>query len=505
MNELSALNVTKTFGPFTAVDDLSLTVKGGTIHAIVGENGAGKSTLMKCLYGIYHPDGGSFRMDDKPLSIGSPRDAMGYGIGMVHQHFMLVPSMSVCRNVVLGDEPKRGVAFDLDGARTRVGELIDRYELDISPDVPVGDLPVGRQQQVEILKLLYRRAEILVFDEPTAVLSPKEVDGLFQTIRGFREEGRTVIFIAHNLGEVLDISDIVSVMRKGRLIDTKPASELDRASLAELMVGRSIDMPSVSEASRLSPDPILELKSVSVSGAPRPLLEDVSLEVFGGEILGIAGITGNGQSELEEVLSGLRGCEGTVVIDGLDVSKLDSLGRRNLGLAYIPEDRIRTGLASLADLVDNTLMGYQYDPRFAKGIFRNYGASVVHADSVMERYGVAAAHRGVQAGTLSGGNMQRLVMGRELEHDPKVLLVSQPTRGVDIGGAEEIHRHILDLRSKGSAVLLISSDLDEVLSLSDRVAVMLRGRIVSVLSSTEATRDRVGRIMLEGREDADLV
>ena len=504
MDRLSIKGLTKRFGPFVAVDDLSVDITGGTIHAVVGENGAGKSTVMKCLYGIYSPDEGQFSIDGKSLSIRSPRDAMASGIGMVHQHFMLVPSMSVCRNVVLGDEPKSGLAFDLDRARTEVSGLIDRYGLDISPDVPVGDLPVGLQQQVEILKLLYRRADVLIFDEPTAVLSPKEVDRLFDTIRGFKDAGKTVIFIAHNLGEVLEISDNVSVMRKGRLMDTRPASTLDRSSLAELMVGRAIDLPSISQAPILSKKPLLELSGISLPGPSRPLLDDVNLAVFGGEVLGIAGITGNGQSELEEVISGIRASEGTVSIDGVDLTSCDSHRRRESGLAYIPEDRLKTGLAPLANLVDNGLMGYQYQSGFKNGPFQSGRAAVAHADLIIDKYGVAAAHRGVQSGALSGGNMQRLVMGRELEHSPKVLVVSQPTRGVDIGGAEEIHRRILDLRSKGSAVLLISSDLDEVLSLSDRVAVMYRGKVASVLPSREASRERVGRIMLEGKDGEAL-
>ncbi len=504
MDRLSIRGLTKTFGPFVAVDDVSVDVGGGSIHAVVGENGAGKSTVMKCIYGIYHPDRGEISMDGKPLHIRSPRDAMASGIGMVHQHFMLVPSMSVCRNVVLGDEPTRGLAFDLDRARSDVSRLIDLYGLDISPDVAVGTLPVGLQQQVEILKLLYRQADVLIFDEPTAVLSPKEVGRLFDTLRGFREGGKTVIFIAHNLGEVLEISDNISVMRKGQLVDTRPASELNKSSLAELMVGRAINLPSVSQAPILSPSPLLELSHISVAGPSRPLLDDVSLKVHGGEVLGIAGITGNGQSELEEVISGLRRSQGNVIIDGSDHSSSDSGDRRDAGLAYIPEDRLKTGLAPLASLVDNGLMGYQYRDRFRNGPFQSRKESLAHVDGIIDKYGVAAAHRGVQAGTLSGGNMQRLVMGRELEHGPKVLVVSQPTRGVDIGGAEEIHRHILDLRSSGSAVLLISSDLDEVLSLSDRVAVMFRGKIAALLPSQEATRERVGRIMLEGEEGGEL-
>lgn len=502
MDRLSIKGLTKTFGPFAAVDDLSLDVEGGTIHAVVGENGAGKSTVMKCLYGIYSPDRGEFSMDGTRLSIKSPKDAMAAGIGMVHQHFMLVPSMSVCKNVVLGNEPTRGLSFDLEKARSSVAELIEGYGLDISPDAPVGALPVGQQQQVEILKLLYRRADLLIFDEPTAVLSPGEVGRFFDTLRGFRKSGKTVVFIAHNLGEVLEISDTVSVMRRGRLVGTRPASGLDRPSLAELMIGRAIDLPSRTVGPRLSDSPLLSLEGLSIPGETRPVLDDVNLHVYGGEILGVAGITGNGQSELEEVLSGLRLASGRILLGGMEAGGSSPLERRGMGMAYIPEDRLRTGLAPLADLVDNSLMGSQYGLEFRKGPFLRRSAAISHTDRVMRDYGVAAAHRRVQAGTLSGGNMQRLVMGRELEHRPRVLIVSQPTRGVDIGGAEEIHRRILKLRDDGSAVLLISSDLDEIMALSDRIAVMYRGKIAAVLSGPDATRDRIGRVMLGEEEVA---
>lgn len=496
MNKLSIRGLTKTFGPLAAVDDLSMDIAGGTIHSVVGENGAGKSTVMKCLYGIYSPDCGEFFADGRALSIKSPKDAMAAGIGMVHQHFMLIPSMSVCKNVVLGSEPTRGPAFDLKKARASVEELIGAYGLDISPDAPAGSLPVGRQQQVEILKLLYRKADTLIFDEPTAVLSPAETGRFFDTLRGFRKSGKTVIFIAHNLGEVLEISDTVSVMRKGRLIAVRKASELDRQSLAELMIGRAIGHSVKTPGPGLSDVPLLEVRGISVPGGTRPILDGLTFQVYGGEILGVAGIAGNGQSELEEVLGGLRKASGEITVAGVDAKDASPLERRAMGMAYIPEDRIRTGLAPLANLVDNTLMGSQYERRFRLGPFLRAKAAIGHTDRVMKDYGVQAAHRWVQSGTLSGGNMQRLVMGRELEHNPLVLIVSQPTRGVDVGGAEEIHRRILKLRDRGAAVLLISQNLDEIMALSDRIAVMYRGKIAALLFGPQATRERIGRIML---------
>ncbi len=500
MTRLRMEHVTKQFGKLVAVRDVSLEIAPGTIHAVVGENGAGKSTLMKCLYGMHPPEKGVFYLGDRSLSIRSPRDAMKEGIGMVHQHFMLVPSGTVAENVVLGDEPRRGWCFDEVRASREVLELSRKFGLEVEPDIPVYALPVGLQQRVEILKLLYRKASILIFDEPTAVLSPGEVASLFGILRDFRREGKTVIFIAHNLEEVLALSDVISVMRKGELVDTVSRSEVTSKELARMMVGREISLPTLRETSGRGGKKLLSLKNLWVRNDRGGwAVRELSLDLHEGEILGIAGVTGNGQSELEEALWGLRNIEkGSLLLEEEPLNSPDPRTRRERGMAYIPEDRLKTGLASLGDLEDNLLMGYQEQPRFSRRGFLRERAKGTFAGEVLGRYGVAAASSRIQSGTLSGGNMQRLVMGRELEHDPKVLLVSQPTRGVDIGGISAIHDHLLELRSQGRGILLISSSLEEIMALSDRVAVMVRGRFVSVLPRKEISKEKIGDLMLRG-------
>jgi simple sugar transport system ATP-binding protein len=502
MPSLWISRLTKTFGTLKAVDDFSLEIASGTVHSLVGENGAGKSTVVKCVYGLYSPTAGKFKIDNKILTIKTPRDAMKYGIGMVHQHFMLVPSLPVYKNVVLGDEPTtRGLIFNHHGAIEAVRHLSAQYGLNIDPLAPVHSLPVGIQQRVEILKLLYRKAEILIFDEPTAVLSPREIEGLFSIIREFRKAGKTIIFIAHNLNEVLAVSDVITVMRKGKHIATLPRSEATSEELASLMVGRSVHIPVLEETPSRELKPFLEMTRLTVSGdRGKDVVKNLTLTVHRGEIVGIAGITGNGQSELEEAISGLRFVkEGQILMGKRDITHLPPLKRRKLGLAYIPEDRIKTGLAPLASLKDNALLGYQYKPPFLKrNFFQNFRSIREFALHLMERYNIMAASENIQAGTLSGGNMQRLVMARELEQQPDFLLVSQPTRGVDIGGISFIHDRLLSLRRAGKAILMISADLDEILSLSDRIAVMNRGEIVAVLPRKEASRNLVGRLMLEG-------
>jgi len=504
MTYLRMEHVTKRFGKFVAVKDVSLEMAPGTIHAVVGENGAGKSTLMKCLYGMHIPEKGAFYLGDRPLVIRSPRDAMKYGIGMVHQHFMLVPSASVAENVVLGDEPRRGWGFDALGASQEVRELSRKFRLEVEPDMPVRALPVGLQQRVEILKLLYRKASILIFDEPTAVLSPGEVDSLFDILRDFRKEGKTVIFIAHNLEEVLAISDTLSVLRQGELIDTVPRGEVTPRELARMMVGREVTLPVLEESSSAGRGKaLLSLKNLSVRDDWGGwAVEDLSLDLQEGEIFGIAGVTGNGQSELEEALWGLRQIEkGSLLLEGKPLKSLNPRERRERGMAYIPEDRLKTGLAPLGDLEDNLLMGYQYAPEFSHKGFLRGGAVRSFAATILQHYGVAAASSRVQSGTLSGGNMQRLVMGRELEQNPRVLMVSQPTRGVDVGGISAIHDHLLRLRSQGRGILLISSSLEEILALSDRVGVMVKGRFVGVLSREESSKERIGALMLRGKDE----
>ena len=497
MPSLSIRGLTKTFGSLKAVDDFTLEAKPASIHAIIGENGAGKSTVVRCLYGIYRPASGTFLLDGRVVAIRSPRDAMRLGIGMVHQHFMLAPSLSVCENVVLGNEPRRGFRFDRERALTEVRDLMARYDMDVDPLVPVRTLPVGLQQRLEILKLLHRRADVLIFDEPTAVLAPAEVLGLFDIFRTFRDEGKTVIFIAHHLSEVLAVSDRITVMRRGRHMGTMDRPDATPEILTRLMVGRDVIRQELPPSGAASADacgrPVLEVRNLPLFDGG----EGVSFDIRRGEILGIAGITGNGQRELETLLIGLRPAPaGRLFLEGEDISRHSVRKRREAGMAFIPEDRIRTGLAALASVSDNALAGSQWEERFRAGPFRKNGAIRRFTRALLAGNGVAATHDAVQAGTLSGGNMQRLVMGRELEHDPKFLLAAQPTRGVDVGGCADIHERLLALRAQGRAIALISADLDEILALSDRIAVLSKGRIASVLSRTEACRDRIGALML---------
>ena len=496
MPSLSIRGLSKTFGALRAVDDFPFDAASASIHALVGENGAGKSTVARCLYGMYRPDGGEFLLDGKTVSIRSPRDAMRLGIGMVHQHFMLVPSLSVFENVVLGNEPRKGVRFARDRALDEVRELMDRYSMDIDPLAPVRTLSVGLRQRLEILKLLYRRATLLVFDEPTAVLAPEEILGLFDIFRTFRDEGKTVIFIAHNLSEVLAVSDRITVMRHGRHVATMDRAGATPDLLTRLMVGRNVPFPAApgEDALLRSSAPVLEIRDLGLFPSSK---EGVSFDVRGGEILGIAGITGNGQKELEDLLTGLSPVRhGRILLSGTDITRRPVRERRDTGMAFIPEDRLRTGLAPLAAVRDNAILGHHRETRFRSGPFVRRGAVGNFVRTLLASYGIAAAHDAIQAGTLSGGNMQRLVMARELEHSPRFLLAAQPTRGVDIGGRAAIHERLLSLRRDGGAILLISADLDEILSLSDRIAVLLGGLFTAVLPRSDASRDRIGALML---------
>jgi len=498
---LEIRDLTKRFGFLVANEGISFSVSPGEIHALVGENGAGKSTLMKCLYGLYRPDGGEIRLRGRPVSVDSPRRAAELGIGMVHQHFMLLPSFPVYRNVVLGAEPRRaGGVFDEEASLRRAEELAGRFGVEIDVRKPVGSLPVGLQQRVEILKLLHRQADLLIFDEPTAVLSPAEADTLLALLRGFAAQGKTVLFIAHKLSEVLAVADRITVLRKGRKVGTLRREEADEKILAGMMVGHELSLPESPEPSEPGP-PLLEVRSLCVRG-DRGIwaLRDVELEVRRGEIVGIAGVTGNGQSELEEAIFGLRAIgAGEIRLGGLPIGRLPVRARREAGMAYIPEDRLRTALAALGTLEQNALMGFQTrKDRNRRGILRR-GAIRAEAERILREYDVKAPGPDVQAGTLSGGNMQRLVLAREMAHGVPFLLVSQPTRGVDVGGIAFLRRKILDHRAGGGGTLLISSDLDEVMALSDRVLVLSGGRIVARFARGEASRERIGEAMLRGR------
>lgn len=495
---LEISNLTKRFGEFSANENISLSVNKGEIHALVGENGSGKSTLMKCLFGLLQPNSGSIQLHGKEVHIHSPRTATAHGIGMVHQHFMLIPSFPVYKNVVLGEEPKRGIQFMEQEAIARLKMLSERYHLNLDPLAETRSLPVGLQQRVEILKLLHREVDILIFDEPTAVLSPQEVDSFFDILRGFRDQNKTIIFIAHKLREVLAVSDKITVLRKGRVVGTVNRSETDEQTLTSMMLGQEVAAHTLSAMDKGTP--LLEVKELSATDERGiTLLKKITFQVLSGEIFGVAGVMGNGQSQLAEILAGTRPHQqGTIRLNNKSIELKNVLQRRHEGMAHIPEDRLGTGLAPLAALWENILMGHQDRSSFSKKGFLMHSAVRQFARQLIEKYDVRVSDELGQAGALSGGNMQKMIFGREMEQRANFLLVSQPTRGVDISGISYIHEKLLQHRASGGGILLISSDLDEIIKLSDRIAVLYQGQIVAILPRVEATREIIGKYMLQG-------
>ena len=495
---LEISNLTKRFGEFNANENISLSINQGEIHALVGENGAGKSTLMKCLFGLLQPDSGSIQLHGEEVHIHSPRTATAHGIGMVHQHFMLIPSFPVYKNVVLGEEPKRGIQFMEQEAIARLKMLSERYHLNLDPLAETRSLPVGLQQRVEILKLLHREVDILIFDEPTAVLSPQEVDSFFDILRGFRDQNKTIIFIAHKLREVLAVADRITVLRKGRVVKTINRSETDEQGLTSMMLGKEIATHTLSAMNKGIP--LLEVKDLSATDERGiTLLKKITFQVLSGEIFGVAGVMGNGQSQLAEILAGTRPHQqGIIQLNNKSIEQKTVLQRRREGMAHIPEDRLGTGLAPLAALWENILMGHQDKPSFSKKGFLMHGAVHLFARQLIEKYDVRVSDELGQAGALSGGNMQKMIFGREMEQGANFLLVSQPTRGVDISGIGYIHEKLLQHRASGGGILLISSDLDEIMKLSDRIAILYQGQMVAILPREEATREIIGKYMLQG-------
>ena len=495
-NAVEFENVTKKFGSVTAVNAVNLSIEDGEIHSIIGENGAGKTTLMRLLYGMYKVDSGSVKVFGKRVKFSSPKDAIANGIGMVHQNFMLIDSFSVYENVVLGFEPTKNLSFDRKNARRIVKELALRYGMNVNVDEKVGRLSVGLQQKVEILKLLYRKANILIFDEPTAVLTPQESRLLFDILKKFKESGKTVIFISHKLREVKEISNRITVMRNGKNLGTFKNEEISEEKLAEMVAGRKI--PKLSLPSVNFSKVALRVENVSLIENGVEIVKNVGFEVREGEVLGIAGVVGNGQSELEEMVSGMKNpTSGKIIFYDEDVTNLSVRARRERGMVYIPQDRIKTGLAPLASIKENMLMGHQNKKQFqGKLAFLKRRNIRSFSISLIEDYEVVCKSPEEQAGTLSGGNMQRVVIAREFSHRARFLLVSQPTRGVDIGGIEFIHKKILKMREEKIAILLFSSDLDEILTLSDRIAVMYEGRINYLCTREESDSTKIGLAML---------
>jgi general nucleoside transport system ATP-binding protein len=496
MPVLEVRNITKRFPGVLANDRISFTLEAGEIHAFLGENGAGKSTLMNILYGLYDPDEGEILVNDKPVTIKGPNDAIALGLGMVHQHFMLVPTLTVAENVMLGTEITNGPFLDEKTANKRIGELSERYGLAVPPDAMVLDLPVGVQQRVEIIKTLYRGADILILDEPTAVLTPQEADDLFATIHSLVERGKSVIFISHKLKEVLKIADRITVLRRGRVAGTARPEESTEESLASLMVGRDVEL-TVHKEEKTPGGAALQVEDLVVLDDRRSVAVDsLSLEVREGEVLGIAGVQGNGQTELVEALTGLRGIvSGTVRIGGHDVTGATPRRILETGVAHIPEDRHRHGLVLTYPISDNTVLSTYYKPPFANGIVIDDEKIDNNARKLVREYDVRTPGIEVAAGKLSGGNQQKVVVAREFSRPIRLLIASQPTRGLDVGSIEFIHANIVSKRDEGVGVLLVSAELDEILALSDRIAVMFKGKLLATLDAKEATREGLGLLM----------
>ncbi|MFW5937402.1 MAG: ABC transporter ATP-binding protein [Halanaeroarchaeum sp.] len=490
--------ITKQFPGVLANDDVDLTVAEGTVHALLGENGAGKTTLMNVLYGLYKPTDGDIYLQGSRREFDSPRDAIDAGIGMIHQHFMLVEPMTITENIVLGAEPRKwgGLAIDRDGAREAVVDLSERYGFDVDPDATIGEVSVGVRQRVEILKTLYRGAEVLILDEPTAVLTPQEVDDLFSVFDELTEQGKTIIFITHKLGEAMGAADEITVLRDGENVGTVDATETDRETLAEMMVGREV-LLEVDQRPAAVGDTVLDVDSLTVDDERGvEAVSSVSFSVREGEVFGIAGVDGNGQTELVEAITGLRTpARGSVVLDDEPMDDRSRRERIDEGMAYIPEDRQSRGLVMDFDLVENGILGSQHAAPFADRGRIDWDEARDHAADVVDEYDVRPGDTGAEAVSLSGGNQQKFVVGREFERDPRVMIATHPTRGVDIGSTEYIHERILGLRESDTAVLLVSSKLDEVQQLSDRLAVMYEGEIMAVVDPDAVTEEELGLLM----------
>lgn len=497
---LELREITKRFPGVLANDRVSFDVRSGEVHALLGENGAGKSTLMKILYGLYQPDEGEIYINNRKVTINSPLDAIRQGIGMIHQHFMLVPELTVAENVALGLRSARRGRLDLESVARRIDDLAATYGLKVNPHTPVWQLSVGEQQRVEIIKALYRGADLLVLDEPTAVLTPQEVEDLFRTLRQMRAEGHALIFISHKLHEVLALSDRITVLRNGRRVGTHPTEAMTRPILARMMVGREVLNRSTQEyrAGTVHHEPpLLRLEAVSAYGDGGLLaLKDVSLDVHGGEILGIAGVSGNGQRDLAEVMAGMRAVSaGRILLGNDDVTHGSPEQRIRVGVSYIPEERMRDGAIMDFTIEENLILRDHTRPPYARGIFLNRRGIAETCRRLIERFQVKTPTPHTPIKNLSGGNIQKVIMARELSRQPRVLIASQPTRGVDIGATEYIHQLLLDMRAQGAAIVLISEDLDEVLTLCDRIAVMYEGEVMAVLPRAEASPERLGLLM----------
>ena len=496
VDSLEMRGVTKRFPGVLANDRVDFDVRSGEVHALLGENGAGKSTLMKVLYGLYHLDEGEILLNGKPVQISSPTDSINLGIGMIHQHFMLVQTLTVAENVALGLPSSRGALTDLDRVSKRIIELADIYGLKIDPSAYIWQLSVGQQQRVEIIKALYRGAALLILDEPTAVLTPQEVNELFVIMRQMVKDGHALIFISHKLHEVVDISQRVTVLRDGRKIGTRPTSETTKQDLANWMVGREVGF--IPDRGDVVPGEVrLGLEDVHCgSDRGTPGLRGVSIEVRSGEILGIAGVSGNGQRELAEAVTGLRRIvSGHVQLEGRDVTNFPPGELTDRMLSYIPEERMRDGMIRDFTVAENLILREHHKQPYSRSGFLNLGGIANHADGLIRQFHVKTPSRDTLAKNLSGGNIQKVVLAREISRDPRVILAAQPTRGLDIGATEYVRMELLEQRKKGAAILLISEDLDEILALSDRIAVIYEGQIMDIVPRADATPEKLGLLM----------
>jgi simple sugar transport system ATP-binding protein len=502
--KLELRGITKRFPGVVANDNVNLALNTGEVLSLIGENGAGKSTLMSVLYGMYKPDEGEILIDGTPLVFASPADAIAAGIGMVHQHFMLVPVFTVAENVVLGVEPTGALGkLNIDEARRMVREISDKYNLDLDPDAVIEDLPVGVQQRVEIVKVLLRDAKVVVFDEPTAVLTPSEIIEFFEIVKTLVSAGRGVVFITHKLKEALNIADRIAVLRRGKVVgevDPKTATE---SQIAEMMVGRPVQL-TVDKNSAKAGDVVLKVTDLTVLDADgRTHVENVSFEVHAGEIVGIAGVQGNGQTELVEALTGLRkATSGVIALDGKDLTHSDPRERHQMGMAHIPEDRQRQGLVGGLSVAENLVLTRYHDEQFSHGVIVDWEAANAIAETLITEYDIRTPNKETGVGTLSGGNQQKVIVARELSRDLRLTIAAQPTRGVDVGSIEYIHSRIVKERDAETAVLIVSTELEEVMALSDRLLVMYRGKVVAELDPKKVTPMEVGLYMAGSRPDS---
>lgn len=491
--------ITKKFPGTVANDNVNFDLKKGEVHVLLGENGAGKTTLMNVLYGLYEPEEGEIFVNGKKAKIKTPSDAINLGIGMVHQHFMLVNNFTVTQNIILGAEPKKGLSINEEQASKKVEELAIKYGFNVKPNDLIEDISVGQQQKVEILKALYRDADILILDEPTAVLTPQEIEELGSIFKNLTAQGKSIILITHKLKEIMNMSDRVTVVRRGKCIDVVNTKDTNIDELAEMMVGRKVNLK-VDKKEAKQGDVFVKIKDLKVLDHRKiEVIKNIDLEIKKGEILGIAGVDGNGQSELLEVLSGLRkSSSGQIWIGDKEITSLSASEISALNIGHVPEDRHKRGLVLKFSLVENSILGRQKEKVFRKGLLLDYKKIREHCKKLIKEFDVRTPSEDVFAGKLSGGNQQKLIVAREISKNPDFIIVAQPTRGLDVGAIEYIHRRLVEERDKGRAVLLVSSELDEIMNLSDRIAVMYDGKVMDVLDAKDATEMELGILMAGG-------